>query len=127
MRAAHWALHLKRDEPGYFNTRQIDLDGPTGRKLYPAMRVAMDANNLVQTWLDQLAAEQSARQQAYNESLAAQRIKDVTPDLLAALEQIKRLGTEATQDLAEAGRIRGAIVEIASKALAAVAPPAPAQ
>lgn len=114
-------LGVEKGDPGHYWTRKLDLNGATGRMLLPAMLAARDAQGLVQKWRDELAVKAAEELRVAEEARKAERIEAAAPDLYAALEQIKRLGTEATQDPAEAGRIRAALVEIADKALAGVA------
>lgn len=91
-------LSLKRDDPGHFDTRKLDLDGATGRKILPAMLAAMHERDLVRLWSEQLAKEEEQRVREAEMGRYEAAVQGAAPELLSALQayrrEIERIQTE---------------------------------
>lgn len=84
-------IDVKRGTPEDYKTRYLALDGAIGRKLWPAMRMAVKRDELVAKMLADEKAKADAERAASIEHCKRYAAEQAGPELLATLQNVESI------------------------------------
>lgn len=102
-------LGVERGGPEDYKTRYLSLDGAIGRIVWPAMRMAVKRDELVEKMLVAEKAKEDAERAANIEAAKVYLAKEHGPALLELLQRVDRSGVRKELGATLSDEIRAAI------------------